>query len=212
MKTIILAVLLIVCTVSFSNISGIDTKKVLRSHYSEKDAYMKSNDYYFPKVGSDFNFRAFEWNTSKDTAIKIYGKKDYVIKGNELIFTNINFAGMVLSKLHLTYENDKMVSWTGTGRPTTELTAALIDTYKKKYKDVIIESESDSAKMLITKERTNSLFIILDPDMITFYYQSPELYDRVIKGETEEKEMERIRLENQKKEKERAKQEMFNDL
>ena len=48
--------------------------------------------------------------------------------------------------------------------------------------------------------------------MITFYYQSPELYDRVIKGETEEKEMERIRLENEKKEKVKVKQDMFNDL
>ena len=212
MKKIILSVLLLVCTVSFSNISGIDTKKVLRNHYGEKDTYMKSNDYYFKKVGKDFNFRAFEWSTSKDTAIKIYGKKDYVIKGNELIFTDINFAGMVLSELHLTYENDRLVSWTGIGRPTFELTAALIDTYKKKYKDTIIESESDSIKMLITKERTNSMFIILDPDMITFYYQSPELYDRVIKGETEEKEMERIRIENEKKQKDKAKQDMLNDL
>ena len=213
MKKIILMILLVVCSVSFSNISGIDTKKVLRNHYSQKDVFMRSNSYYLPKEGREFNFRAFEWNTSKETAIKFYAKKDYTDKGNELVFTNINFAGMVLAELHLTYENDKLVSWTGIGRITSdEFTTALTDTYKNKYKNAIIESESDSAKMLITKDRANSFFIILDPDMITFYYQSPELYDKIIKGETEEKEMERIRIENEKKEKEKAKQDMLNDL
>ena len=48
--------------------------------------------------------------------------------------------------------------------------------------------------------------------MTTFYYQSAAQYDRIIKGETEEKELERIRIENEKKQKEKLKQDMFNDL
>ena len=211
-KKIICIMLLAFFCISFSDISGIDTKKIIRNHYAEKDFLMKKSDYFLPKTGKDFNFRAFEWNTSKETALKFFEGKNYTDHGNELVFTNINFAGMVLSELKLNYENDKLVSWIGFGRADAEMMKGLLDTYNAKYKGKIIETNTDALKMLITRERENSFFIIFDPDMITFYYQSPAQYDKIIKGETEEKELERIKIENEKKQKEKIKQDMLNDL
>ena len=144
--------------------------------------------------------------------MKFFDGKNYTDRGNELIFTNINFAGMVLSELKLNYENDKLVSWIGFGRADAETLKGLQDTYNSKYKGKIIETNTDALKMYITRDRENSFFIIFDPDMTTFYYQSAAQYDRIIRGETEEKELERIRIENEKKQKEKVKQDMFNDL
>lgn len=212
MKRMILFILLVLCSVSFTDITGIDTKKILRNHYNKKDIFMAKTEYFLPKIGRDYNFRAFEWNTSKDTALKFADNKNYVSNGNELVFTNINFAGMVLSELKLNYENDRLVSWTGFGRADSEIQKSLVETYKAKYKEKIIETDTDNLKMLITSDRLNSFFIILDSDMITFYYQSPEAYDKIQRGETEEKELQRIKLENEKKQKEKLKQDMLNDL
>ena len=211
MKKVIFLILLIVSSIAFSDITGIDTKKIIRDHYNKKDSFMIKNDYFLPKVGRDYNFRAFEWYTSKDTAIKFAENKNYTIEGNDLILTNIKFAGMVLSELRLTYENDRLVSWIAHGRADSEVLNALLSTYNTKYND-LIESHTDNLRMLISRNRTNSFFIILDADMITFYYQSPELFDRILKGDTEEKELQRIRLENEKKQKEKIKQDMLNDL
>ena len=211
-KKIIFTIFLAFFCISFSDITGIDTKKIIRSHYTEKDLLMKKSDYFLPKTGKEFNFRAFEWNTSKETALKFFDGKNYTDRGNELIFTNINFAGMVLSELKLNYENDKLVSWIGFGRADAETLKGLQDTYNSKYKGKIIETNTDALKMYITRDRENSFFIIFDPDMTTFYYQSAAQYDRIIRGETEEKELERIRIENEKKQKEKVKQDMFNDL
>ena len=212
MKKIIFAMMLTLFCISFSDITGIDTKKVIRTHYAEKDVLMRKTDYFLPKTGKDFNFRAFEWNTSKETAVKFFEGKNYADRGSELVFTNINFAGMVLSELKLNYENDKLVSWIGFGRADADISRGLQDTYAVKYKGKIIETNTDELKMFITRDRENSFFIIFDPDMTTFYYQSAAQYDRIIKGETEEKELERIRIENEKKQKEKLKQDMFNDL
>lgn len=212
MKKITFVMLLAFFCISFSDITGIDTKKIIRNHYSEKDILMKKSEYFLPKTGKDFNFRAFEWNTSKETALKFFEGKNYTDRGNELVFTNINFAGMVLSELKLIYENDRLVSWIGFGRADADTTKGLLDTYSTKYRGKIIETNTDALRMLITRDRENSFFIIFDPDMITFYYQSPVLYDKIIKGETEEKELERIRIENEKKQKEKIKQDMLNDL
>lgn len=212
MKKIMFLILLVFCSVSFADITGIDTKKILRIHHNKKDVFMTKNEYFLPKTGRNYNFRAFEWNTSKETALKFAENKSYVTDGNELIFTNVNFAGMVLSELRLNYENDRLVSWTGFGRADSETRSSLVETYKTKYKEKIIETNIDDLKILITNDRLSSFFIIFDSDMVTFYYQSPETYDKIKRGETEEKELLRIQLENERKQKEKIKQEMLNDL
>ena len=212
MKKKILLLFMIGLSIAFSDVTGVDRKKVITSHYSLKDSFTKSDTYNYQVQGRDFNFRVLEWNTSKDSAIRLFSSNDYTDNGKELIFKNINFAGLVLAELHLTYDGDKLVSWTGITKIDQSTMSELANTYRGKYKNSVIESTGENIEMFITKDRANSFFVILDPEMTTFYYQSPELYDKIIKGDTEEKEMQRIRIENEKIRKEKVKQDMKNDI